>query len=85
MNTLNLLCFLLLLVPPLRLASKQYSDGAFEVQERDDEDSNGRKKATSNVDAFGAEGDGVSDDTKVARGKSCSFGFILILRFFVFL
>ncbi|XP_047975050.1 probable polygalacturonase At1g80170 [Salvia hispanica] len=75
MNTLNLLCFLLLLVPPLRLASKQYSDGAFEVQERDDEDSNGRKKATSNVDAFGAEGDGVSDDTKAfvnAWKKACS-------------
>lgn len=73
MNTLNLLCFLLLLVLPLRLASKQYSDGldegAFEVQETDDEDSYGRKKATSNVDAFGAEGDGVSDDTKVARKK----------------
>ncbi|XP_042047267.1 polygalacturonase ADPG1-like isoform X2 [Salvia splendens] len=79
MNTLNLLCFLLLLVLPLRLASKQYSDGfedgVFKVQETNDEDSNGSKKATSNVDAFGAKGDGVSDDTKAfvnAWKKACS-------------
>ncbi|KAL1542798.1 putative polygalacturonaseisoform X1 [Salvia divinorum] len=79
MNTLNWLCFLLLLALPLRFACKQYSegfdDGAFEVQETDEDDSEGRKKAISNVDAFGAEGDGVSDDTKAfvnAWKKACS-------------
>ncbi|XP_047953688.1 probable polygalacturonase At1g80170 isoform X5 [Salvia hispanica] len=84
MNTLHLLCFLLFLALPIRLASKQYSgsfnedyNGPFKVQETDEEDefdeflnlpnweSGGRKKDVSNVDAFGAVGDGVSDDTKV--------------------
>ncbi|KAL1533850.1 putative polygalacturonaseisoform X6 [Salvia divinorum] len=83
MNTLLLLCFLIFLALPLRLASKQYSDSfddyddPFEVQETDEEDefdeflnlsnwdSGGRKKDVSNVDAFGAVGDGVSDDTKI--------------------
>ncbi|XP_042035425.1 probable polygalacturonase At1g80170 isoform X4 [Salvia splendens] len=52
-------------------------DGPFEVQETDEEDefdeflnlpnweSGGRKKDVSNVEAFGAIGDGVSDDTKI--------------------
>ncbi|XP_047953689.1 probable polygalacturonase At1g80170 isoform X6 [Salvia hispanica] len=84
MNTLHLLCFLLFLALPIRLASKQYSgsfnedyNGPFKVQETDEEDefdeflnlpnweSGGRKKDVSNVDAFGAVGDGVSDDTKI--------------------
>ncbi|XP_047953686.1 probable polygalacturonase At1g80170 isoform X3 [Salvia hispanica] len=98
MNTLHLLCFLLFLALPIRLASKQYSgsfnedyNGPFKVQETDEEDefdeflnlpnweSGGRKKDVSNVDAFGAVGDGVSDDTKVidkafvgAWKKACS-------------
>ncbi|KAL1533910.1 putative polygalacturonaseisoform X2 [Salvia divinorum] len=90
MNTLRLLCFLLFLALPRRLAGKQYSgsfddyDDSFEVQETDEEDeflnlsnweSGGRKKDVSNVDAFGAVGDGVSDDTKAFVGaweKACS-------------
>ncbi|XP_042035424.1 probable polygalacturonase At1g80170 isoform X3 [Salvia splendens] len=62
-------------------------DGPFEVQETDEEDefdeflnlpnweSGGRKKDVSNVEAFGAIGDGVSDDTKAFVGaweKACS-------------
>lgn len=87
MNTPTLLCFLLLLALPFRLAGKQYSDSsdapktnAFELQEIEVEDefdefledlpnreSDGWKKDLSNVDAFGAVGDGVSDDTKVRK------------------
>ncbi|XP_057793660.1 probable polygalacturonase At1g80170 [Salvia miltiorrhiza] len=94
MNTLNLLCFLLLLALPLTLASIQNSDSfnddddPFELQETDEEDgfdefinlpdweTDGWKKApVSNVDSFGAVGDGVSDDTKAfvdAWKKACS-------------
>lgn len=85
MNTLTLLCFLVLLALPFTLA-----DNPKITREDDDDDelfesfldfpdweSHCSKKPLSNVDAFGAVGDGVSDDTKV--GKCCSlslYGYV---------
>lgn len=82
MNKLAFLCFLLLLVLPLRTAAKDFLEDYevgtdvedWEVEEDDDGDnaefmeswkSRGGNKVLVNVDAFGAAGDGVSDDTQV--------------------
>lgn len=64
----TLLCFLVLLVVPLRVAEQDYPDEGendFESDQLLYWESEHVNKVLVNVDAFGAVGDGVSDDTQV--------------------